>query len=68
MVVGVGEIHVSLLRADAIVADLAELFATYGGRLLSALAIVTGPSCSADIEQRRVVGVHGPREVHVVLE
>jgi len=62
------EVHMSLLREDAIVPDLASLFAVLGGRLPSALAIVTGPSRSADIEQRLVVGVHGPREVHVVLE
>jgi L-lactate dehydrogenase complex protein LldG len=62
------EVHVSLLREDALVPDLAALFSALGGRLPSALAIVTGPSRSADIEQRLVVGVHGPGEVHVVLE
>jgi L-lactate dehydrogenase complex protein LldG len=60
-------VHVSLLREDRILAGLAELFAAVGGSLPSALAIVTGPSRSADIEQRLTVGVHGPGEVHVVL-
>ena len=59
--------HVSLLREDRILAGLDELFAALGGDLPSALAIVTGPSRSADIEQRLAVGVHGPGEVHVVL-
>ena len=61
------QVHVSLLREDRILPGLAELFETLGTDLPSALAIVTGPSRSADIEQRLVVGVHGPGEVHVVL-
>ena len=60
-------VHVSLLREDRILPGLAELFAAVGDALPSALAIVTGPSRSADIEQMLTVGVHGPGEVHVVL-
>ncbi len=59
--------HVSLLQTDRILAGLDELFAALGDDLPSSLAIVTGPSRSADIEQRLAVGVHGPGEVHVVL-
>ncbi|HKB92881.1 MAG TPA: LUD domain-containing protein [Gaiellaceae bacterium] len=62
------DVHVSLLSADRILPDLPALFAAVGGALPSALAIVTGPSRSADIEQRLAVGVHGPGEVHVVIE
>jgi L-lactate dehydrogenase complex protein LldG len=60
-------VHVSLLREDRVVADLDELLARVRGELPSALAIVTGPSRTADIEQTLMVGVHGPGEVHVVL-
>ena len=61
------EVHVSVVDAETILPDLADLFATLGNDLPSALAIVTGPSASADIGQRHLVGVHGPREVHIVL-
>ena len=60
-------VHVTLLREDRILPGLDELFAVLGADLPSALAIVTGPSRSADIEQKLVIGVHGPGEVHVVL-
>lgn len=61
------DVHVTLLHEDLILPGLPELFAALGGRLPSALAIVSGPSKSADIEQRLAVGVHGPKEEHVVL-
>ena len=60
-------VHVTLLREDRILPGLDELFAAIGDDLPSALAIVTGPSRSADIELRLALGVHGPGEVHVVL-
>jgi L-lactate dehydrogenase complex protein LldG len=61
------DVHVSLLPEDRILPGLEELFEAVGASLPSALAIVSGPSRSADIEQRLAIGVHGPGEVHVVL-
>jgi L-lactate dehydrogenase complex protein LldG len=60
-------VHVSVLREDRILPGLAELFERIGSELPSALAIVTGPSRSADIEQSLTIGVHGPGEEHIVL-
>ncbi len=60
-------VHVTILSEDRILPGLEALFDALDGDLPSALAIVTGPSRSADIELKLVVGVHGPGEVHVVL-
>jgi L-lactate dehydrogenase complex protein LldG len=55
------------LPEDRIVRDLESLFALLRSDMPSAVAIVTGPSRTADVEQTLVVGVHGPREVRVRL-
>jgi L-lactate dehydrogenase complex protein LldG len=60
-------VHVTLLDTDRILPGLPELFRELGSELPSALAIVTGPSRTADIEQKLVIGAHGPGEVHIVL-
>jgi L-lactate utilization protein LutC len=62
------DVHVTLVSEDVVLAGLDELFAAVGDDLPSSLAIVTGPSRSADIEQLLTVGVHGPGEVHVVIQ
>jgi len=62
------EVHVTVVAESSILAGLEALFAAVGDDLPSSLAIVTGPSRSADIEQKLTVGVHGPGEVHVVIQ
>ena len=69
---GVGllpDIHITLLAADRIVADLqtALQLAYAGSSPPSAITVITGPSASSDIEKIRVTGVHGPRRMGVVV-
>jgi L-lactate dehydrogenase complex protein LldG len=61
------EVHVTTVTEDRVLPGLPELLAAVQGNLPSALAIVSGPSRSADIEQILALGVHGPREEHVVI-
>ncbi len=62
-------IHLAVVSRDRLLTNLDELVKVLPdpAALTSALVIITGPSRTADIEQILVRGVHGPREVHVLL-
>jgi L-lactate dehydrogenase complex protein LldF len=61
------EIHLVVLREEQISAGLAEVLTNVGKSTPrpAALALISGPSRTADIEMTLTIGVHGPREIHV---
>lgn len=66
--------YIAVLRRSQIARGLGEALGTlrarYGSGVFddaSSLVLISGPSRTADIELTLTLGVHGPREVHVVL-
>ena len=64
-------VHAVFLRASTIVPDLYDLDEILGRALTNGktayLSITTGPSRTADIERVLTIGVHGPKELHVLV-
>ncbi len=66
-------VHIALVRKQDILRSLDDVFLLrrldyhLGNDMGSYLNFITGPSRTADIEQTIVIGVHGPKEVHMLL-
>ena len=65
-------VHIAVVRPAQIVPSLDELFSLRRSEFLERGSldytnIISGPSRSGDIEQTLIKGMHGPREVHLVI-
>lgn len=66
-------IHVAIVRPANLVRNINDLFIILKSRLqnsediTSCMNFVTGPSRTADIELSLTLGVHGPKELYVVI-
>jgi L-lactate utilization protein LutC len=63
-------VHIAILDASRIYATLGETLAMLqsGDEISPAITFITGPSRTADIELTLTVGVHGPRELYVIIQ
>jgi len=66
-------IHVAIVRPENLVRNIKDLFIILKSRLqnsediTSCMTFITGPSRTADIELSLTLGVHGPKELYVLI-
>jgi len=65
-------VHVALVSSGQIMASLSEAISELSERISSdhpcrSATLITGPSRTSDVELTLSIGVHGPKELHVIL-
>lgn len=59
------DFHFCVVRSNAIIRSVGELFTRV--ETSRPVTLISGPSATSDIELRRVAGVHGPRNLFVII-
>jgi len=62
-------VHIAIINASSIVETLGEALTLLqkDKEISPAITFITGPSRTADIELTMAIGVHGPRELYVIV-
>jgi L-lactate dehydrogenase complex protein LldG len=66
-------IHIAVLRPQQILASLTDAVSELGAQPVSGAApyrsatFITGPSRTSDVELTLSIGVHGPKELHLII-
>ncbi|HEV2590268.1 MAG TPA: LUD domain-containing protein [Gaiellaceae bacterium] len=63
----VPDLHLCVVRSTQIVETVPQAFAALEALARRPLTFVSGPSATSDIELQRVEGVHGPRNLIVMI-
>ncbi len=75
LVTSLPPVHIALITTEKFVETLEQAvslikaltMASAGMKLTSYVSFITGPSRTTDIEKELVIGVHGPRELHIII-
>jgi len=66
-------VHIAVLRSSQIAASLDEVISKLGAERINradvtrSVTLITGPSRTSDVELVLSIGVHGPKELHVII-